>query len=148
MCGGIKEKRDKKMEELKVFNNKEFVELEILIIDGKEYFTATDVVSKFGYAKAHNAIDRHCRKDGSLIRGVTDSLGRKQKKKFIDEGNLYRLIVGSELPEAEKFESWVFDEVLPTIRKHGAYMTPETIEQALLNPDTIIQLATNLKEEQ
>src|SRR5690625_4406962 len=148
MCGGIREKGDRKMEELKVFNHKEFGELEILIIDGKEYFPATDVASKLGYAKPHNAIDRHCRKDGSLFRGVTDSLGRKQKKKFIDEGNLYRLIVGSELPEAEKFESWVFDEVLPTIRKHGAYMTPETIEQALLNPDTIINLATKLKEEQ
>src|SRR5690625_587178 len=148
MCGGIREKGDRKMEELKVFNHKEFGELEILIIDGKEYFPATDVASKLGYAKPHNAIDRHCRKDGSLFRGVTDSLGRKQKKKFIDEGNLYRLIVGSELPEAEKFESWVFDEVLPSIRKHGAYMTPETIEEVLLSPDTLIKLATNLKEEQ
>src|SRR5690625_3415191 len=148
MCGGIREKGDRKMEELKVFNHKEFGELEILIIDGKEYFPATDVASKLGYAKPHNAIDRHCRKDGSLFRGVTDSLGRKQKKKFIDEGNLYRLIVSSKLPSAEQFESWVFDEVLPSIRKHGAYMTPETIEQALLNPDTLIKLATNLKEEQ
>ena len=136
------------MDELKVFNNSEFGRLEVLIIDGKEYFPATDVASKLGYKDPHKSISQHTKKDGWVNHPVIDSLGRKQKKKFIDEGNLYRLIVSSKLPEAEKFESWVFDEVLPTIRKHGAYMTPEAIEQALLNPDTIIQLATNLKEEQ
>ena len=136
------------VKKMKVFNNSEFGRLEVLIIDNKEYFPATDVAKKLSYSNASDAINRHCKKDGVVFHEVIDSLGRKQKKKFIDEGNLYRLIVGSELPEAEKFESWVFDEVLPTIRKHGAYMTPETIEQALLNPDTIIQLATNLKEEQ
>lgn len=66
---------------------------------------------------------------------------------FINEGSVYRLITHSKLPQAEKFERWVFDEVLPSIRKHGAYMTPETIERVLLNPDTIIQLAQSLKEE-
>lgn len=66
---------------------------------------------------------------------------------FINEGSVYRLITYSKLPQAEKFERWVFDEVLPSIRKHGAYMTPETIERVLLNPDTIIQLAQSLKEE-
>src|SRR5699024_12267502 len=71
-----------------------------------------------------------------------------QINNYIDEINHYRLIVSSKLPESEKFESWVFDHVLPKIRKHGAYMTPDVIEQALLNPDTIIRLATDLKEEQ
>lgn len=145
------------MSELKVFNNSEFGRLEVLIIDGKEYFPATDCAEILGYKKPHDAIDRHCRITGTTFHGVGVVTGKKKDgsdaiqkviKKFIDEGNLYRLIVSSKLPEAEKFESWVFDHVLPTIRKHGAYMTPETIEQALLNPDTIIQLATNLKEEQ
>ena len=67
---------------------------------------------------------------------------------FLPEGDVYRLIAHSKLPAAEKFERWVFDEVLPTIRKHGAYMTPEQIENVLTNPDTIIQLAQNLKAEQ
>ena len=66
---------------------------------------------------------------------------------FITEGDLYRLITHSKLPAAEQFEEWVFDEVLPSIRKHGAYMTPQKIEEALLNPDTIIKLATDLKAE-
>lgn len=73
-------------------------------------------------------------------------MGRQQEAKFVDEGNLYRLISHSKLPTAEKFESWVFDEVLPTIRKHGAYMTTETLEKALYNPDFLIRLANELKD--
>lgn len=67
---------------------------------------------------------------------------------FISEGDVYRLAAKSELPGAEQFEHWIFDEVLPSIRKHGAYMTPETIERTLLDPDFIIRLAQRLKEEQ
>ena len=70
-----------------------------------------------------------------------------QDKGFILEGDLYRLIIRSKLPSAEQFERWVFDEVLPSIRKHGGYLTPEKVEEALLNPDTLIRLATTLKEE-
>ena len=136
------------MNELKIFNHEQFGELEILIIDDREYFPANDTARKLGYSNPSDAVNRHCRNDGVVFHEVIDSLNRRQQKKFITEGNLYRLITKSELPEAEKFESWVFDEVLPSIRKHGAYMTPETIEQALLNPDTLIKLATNLKEEQ
>jgi len=136
------------MSELKIFNHEQFGELEVLIIDGKEHFPATDVAKKLGYADPYSAIRQHTRKDGWVKHPVTDSLGRNQNKRFITEGNLYRLISKSELPDAEKFESWVFDEVLPSIRKHGAYMTPEKIEEVLLSPDTIIKLATNLKEEQ
>ena len=83
-----------------------------------------------------------------MKRDLTDSLGRKQETNFIPEGDIYRLAAKSELPGAEEFESWIFDEVLPSIRKHGAYMTPETLEAAILNPDTIIKIATALKEEQ
>jgi len=71
-----------------------------------------------------------------------------QQARFIAEGDLYRLIANSKLPDADKFERWVFDEVLPSIRKHGGYLTPEKIEEVLLNPDTIISLANQLKDEQ
>lgn len=77
----------------------------------------------------------------------SDSLGRPQQFKLIPESDVYRLVFRSKLPEAEKFENWVTSEVLPSIRKYGGYLTPEKIEEALLNPDTLIQLATNLKEE-
>lgn len=132
---------------MKVFNHEQFGDLTILVLDNKEYFPATDVASKLGYSDPYKAVSQHTKEKGWVNHLVLTN-GGKQRKKFIDEGNLYRLITHSRLPQAEKFESWVFDEVLPSIRKHGAYMTPETIEKALLNPDTLIQLATNLKEEQ
>ena len=88
-----------------------------------------------------------------LHKGVTlkqgnDNMGRVQEMSFITEGGVYRLITHSKLPAAEKFERWVFDEVLPSIRKHGAYMTPDTLEQAITSPDFLIRLATELKNEQ
>ena len=135
------------MNQLKVFNHDQFGKLEVLVINEKEYFPANDVARKLGYSNTHDAINRHCRNKGVVFHEVLTS-GGKQQKKFIDEGNLYRLITNSKLPQSEQFESWVFDDVLPSIRKHGTYMTPETIEKVLTDPDTIIKLATNLKEEQ
>lgn len=135
------------MNQLQTFNNQAFGELEILIKNGKEFFPATDVAIKLGYADPYKAISQHTKQSGWAIHPVIDSLGRTQQKKFIDEGNLYRLIARSKLPDAEKFESWVFDEVLPSIRKHGAYATPQTIENILNDPDFGIQLLTTLKEE-
>src|SRR5699024_3955669 len=82
------------------------------------------------------------------IEVILDGLNRQQKATFVNEDGLYDVILDSRKPEAKRFRKWITSEVIPSIRKHGAYMTPETIEQALLNPDTIIQLATNLKEEQ
>jgi prophage antirepressor-like protein len=90
--------------------------------DNKEYFPATEIAVILGYSNPRKAILDHCKKDGVTIRDAIDSLGRKQQKKYINEGNLYRLIVKSKLPEAEKFEKWVFEEVLPTIRKTGGYV--------------------------
>ena len=79
---------------------------------------------------------------------VTDSIGREQQMNFVNEKNLYKVIMRSDKPQAEPFQDWVCGEVLPSIRKHGAYMTNDTLEKALTSPDFLIQLATNLKEEQ
>lgn len=136
------------MSDLKTFNHERFGKLEILIIDGKEYFPASDVARKLDYSNPRKAISDHCRWVTKRDVPHPQSAYKTIEKNFIPESDLYRLIISSKLPQAEAFEKWVFEEVLPSIRKHGAYMTPETIEQALLNPDTIIQLATNLKEEQ
>jgi prophage antirepressor-like protein len=113
------------MNKLKVFEHSAFGKLEVLIKDSKEYFPATEVAKLLGYSNPHDALNKHCKKGGVAFCEVIDSLGRKQQKKFINEGNLYRLIVKSKLPEAEKFESWVFEEVLPTIRKTGGYVANE-----------------------
>ena len=132
------------MNELQIFKSEKFGEIEILVENGKEYFPATEVAKILGYSNPQKAIRDHCREDGCTIRSVIDRLGRMQEKKFINEGNLYRLIAKSNLPQAEVFESWVFDEVLPLIRKTGMYATDELLN----NPDLAIKAFTRLKEEQ
>ncbi|MFC4712271.1 phage antirepressor [Planococcus dechangensis] len=136
------------MNSLQTFSHNRFGNLEVLQAEDKIHFPANEVAKKLGYSNPSDAINRHCKKDGVVFHEVIDSLGRTQHKKFINEGNLYRLITNSRLPEAERFEKWVFDQVLPSIRKHGAYMTPDTLQQAILNPDFAIGLLNNLKDEQ
>ncbi|PGS49865.1 phage antirepressor, partial [Bacillus cereus] len=131
-------------------------ELEVLVKDGKEYLPATDVATTLEYTKPHKAVTDHCDEDGALTWGVIDRLGRKQQKKFITIGNVSRLIIAasrqSKNPlikeKAKQYERWVFDEVIPSIHKHGAYMTSQTINALLQDPDLIIGLASQLKEEQ
>lgn len=135
------------MNELQIFQNKQFGNLEILTIEGKEWFPAIKVAEILGYTNPRKAIRDHTKERGVTIRSVIDSLGRNQDKKFIDEGNLYRLITRSKLPQADEFEEWVFEEVLPSIRKHGLYATDNVIEQTIQNPDYIIHVLTEFKKE-
>jgi len=114
--------------------------------DGTPMFCGKDVAAALGYANTNDALSKHCK--GVAKRYPLQTAGGMQQARFITEGDLYRLIANSKLPDAEKFERWVFDEVLPSIRKHGGYLTPEKIEEVLLNPDTIISLANQLKDEQ
>lgn len=128
------------MNELQIFENKEFGSLETLLIDGKPYFVANDVARALGYKKPRNAIATHCK--AALKQGyLTD--GGIQETNFIPEGDVWRLIIRFNLPQAEKYERWVFDEVLPAIRKHGMYATDELIA----NPDIAIAAFQALKEE-
>lgn len=131
------------MNELQIFKSEKFGEIEILIENGREYFPATEVAKILGYSNPQKAVRDHCKEKGCTNRSVLTK-GGKQEKKFIDEGNLYRLITKSNLPQAEVFESWVFDEVLPSIRKTGMYATDELLN----NPDLAIKAFTRLKEEQ
>lgn len=114
--------------------------------DGTPMFCGKDVATALGYANTNDALSKHCK--GVAKRYPLQTAGGMQQARFIAEGDLYRLIANSKLPDADKFERWVFDEVLPSIRKHGEYLTPEKIEEVLLNPDTIISLANQLKDEQ
>ena len=129
------------------FNNSEFGEIRTIQEDDKVLFCGADIAKALGYADTAKAIKLHCKEDGWAICPVIDSMGREQQAKFITEGNVYRLIVHSKLPGAERFEKWVFDEVLPSIRKNGAYMTEDVLEKALASPDFLIELATRLKAE-
>lgn len=134
------------MNELMIFNNPEFGAVRTIEEDGRVLFCGSDVAKSLGYKRPNDAISAHCR--GTVKRRITDSIGREQEMNFIPEGDIYRLAAKSELPGAERFERWIFDEVLPSIRRHGAYMTPETLEAAILNPDVMIRLCTALKGEQ
>ncbi len=135
------------MEEMQVFRNEQFGEVRTIEENGKPLFCGSDVARALGYARPNDAISAHCRCTVKRRIPHPQSPDKEIEISFIPEGDVYRLIVRSKLPSAEKFERWVFDEVLPTIRKHGAYFTPETLEAALLNPDYLIKLATALKEE-
>lgn len=108
------------MNELKVFQNSEFGELGVMMIDGKEYFPAAQCARILGYSNPRKAIIDHCDEEG-VTKCYTLTEGGSQEMKYINEGNLYRLIVRSKLPAAKKFERWVFDEVLPEIRHTGGY---------------------------
>lgn len=134
---------------IQIFENSEFGSIRTLEIDGEPYFVGKDVAEILGYSNPRKAIIDHVDEDDKTD-GVTirDSIGREQTPVLINESGLYSLILSSKLPNAKRFKRWVTAEVLPTIRKHGAYMTQETIEQAILNPDTLIKLATALKDEQ
>lgn len=133
------------MEQITGFKNAEFGVLRTIEVDDKILFCGSDVAKALGYSRPNDAITAHCR---ATVKHSTLISGKMQEINFITEGDVYRLIVRSKLPSAEKFETWVFDEVLPSIRKHGAYMTEQTVEKALTDPDFLIRLATELKQEQ
>lgn len=133
------------MNEIQIFNHADFGEVRTIMENGNVLFCGSDVAKALGYAKPQNAIAAHCK--GALKRGIPTT-GGEQEMSFIPESDLYRLVFRSKLPGAEKFTDWVTSEVLPSIRKHGAYMTPETLQAAILNPDTMIQLCQQLKAEQ
>lgn len=133
------------MNELQIFNNPEFGEIRTLNENGVPLFCGNDVAKALGYAVPRKALFDHCK--GVLKRNIPTN-GGIQEMSFIPESDLYRLVFSSKLPTAEKFTDWVTTEVLPSIRKHGAYMTPDTMQRFIADPDFAIGLLTALKDEQ
>ena len=134
------------MNELQIFKNESFGEVRTLVIDNEPWFVGKDVAEVLGYSNTRDALSKRVDEDD---RGVAncDTLGGTQEMTIINESGLYSLILSSKLPKAKEFKHWVTSEVLPSIRKHGAYMTEQVLEQALASPDFLIKLATQLKEE-
>lgn len=126
--------------QLQIFKNKNFGQVRMAEIDGKPYFVGKDIAKSLGYKNTNDAILRHCKgvvkHDGFKINGIKIAL--------ITEGDMYRLITNSELPQAEKFEEWVFDEVLPQIRKTGSYQSQQNLINGL--NETIEQMQGTIKE--
>ena len=133
--------------EIQVFMNEVFGEIRILEQnDGKVLFCGKDVALALKYSNTNEAITRHCKEDGVVKRDLIDSLGRTQEASFITEGNLYRLITHSRRPDAEKFERWVFDDVLPSIRKHGSYSVQSQFADLSPQLQVLIQMETRQKQ--
>ena len=132
------------MSDIQLFRNPEFGEVRILEENGEILFCGSDVAKTLGYTNPSKALSDHCR---GVTKRYTPTTSGKQEMSFIPESDLYRLVFSSKLPTAEKFTDWVTKEILPFIRRHGLYATPEAVEQMLNNPDMMIKAMTALKDE-
>lgn len=132
--------------EIKIFENAEFGSVRTVDIDGVIHFVGKDVAQALGYKNTKDALAKHVDAEDKGVANC-DTLGGKQEMTVINESGLYSLVLSSKLPTAKKFKHWVTSEILPSIRKHGAYMTAETLEKALTSPDFLIQLANQIKAE-
>lgn len=151
--------------ELQIFENKQFGQVRAIMKDGEPWFVAKDVCQVFGDTNHNRSVGRVDEDDKCTV-SVVDALGRTQQATAVNESGLYTLLfamqpqkanndgvsdaypilVQERIARLREFKRWITHEVIPSIRKTGAYMTPETIEKVLMNPDTIISLATQLKE--
>lgn len=135
------------MNTLQIFNNQQFGQIRVVDVNTIPYFVGRDVAFALGYAKPENAISQHVDKEDTLKQGIPDNQGFIQTTTLINESGVYSLVFGSKLPSAKQFKRWVTSEVLPSVRKHGAYLTDQKVEEVLTDPDTLIKLATQLKAE-
>lgn len=134
------------MNDLKVFENKEFGSIRTVQIDNEPYFVGKDVAEILGYSDSSSAVSKNVDdEDKTTLLLEQDGSNYKSRTTLINESGLYSLILSSKLPTAKKFKRWVTAEVLPSIRQTGTYMTAETIEKVLYNPDMIIGIAQQLK---
>lgn len=130
------------MDELQIFQSKEFGKVRTLVKGGEPWFVASDVCESLGLSNPTVSVNRLDADERSKF-----NLGRQGEVNTVNEYGLYNLVLGSRKPEAKAFKRWITHEVIPTIRKHGGYLTPDKVEEILTNPDAIIRLATQLKEE-
>ena len=142
------------MSQMEIFKNPEFGSIRVIEENGNYLFCGTDIAAALGYSNPRKAVRDHTR--GGTKRSIGVQTGKKAdgtpamqmvEMLFIPEGDVYRLIVHSKLPSAERFEKWVFDEVLPTIRKHGAYITREKLWEMATSPEAMMKLCSDLLAE-
>ena len=134
------------MNEIKQFVYDDILPVRVIDQDGEPYFVLRDVCEVLEISQPTRVAER-LDEDEVRLTHVTDSLGREQQTYIVNESGLYSVILRSDKPQAKQFKKWVTSEVIPSIRKHGAYMTADTIEKTLTDPDYLIRLATTLKEE-
>lgn len=133
-------------ENIKIFNNAEFGEIRVMLIDDDPWFVGKDIAAALGYKDTVNALKAHVDEQDKAGWRITTQFGEKETT-IINESGLYSLIFSSKLESAQRFKHWVTHEVLPSIRKHGMYMTDNLLETAIANPDFVIGLIQNMKAE-
>lgn len=133
------------MNDIQIFNYNSS-EVRTIQTDGEPWFVLRDVCNVLGISHVKDTADRLDQDEVGQTE-VIDSLGRKQTATIINESGLYNVILRSDKPEAKPFRKWVTSEVLPTIRRHGMYATPDTVEKILADPDTTIKLLETIKQE-
>lgn len=136
------------MNQMQIFENPAFGQVRTIAIEGEPWFSGLDVAKALGYSNTRDALSKHVDDEDKNTVAIRDGIKGNPNMTIINESGLYSLVLSSKLPTAKQFKRWVTSEILPSIRKHGAYMTPETLQAALLNPDTLIQLCQQLKAEQ
>ena len=134
------------MNEIQLFTSEMFGNVRVVTINDEPWFVGKDVAECLGFKRPADAIKSHV-KDHQKGVGKLPTPGGMQEVTVISEGGLYRLTMRSKLPNAERFQDWVTDEILPSVRKHGAYMTDDALKKAIQTPEFLIELATALKEE-
>ena len=157
ICGVFKYLNLIFMNTIELFKNPEFGEVRVVEVNNEPYFVGKDITEVLGYKNPSKAINDHCDEDNYKVltyKALNETLlaslwngNDYSNKVIINEFGVYELILGSKLPSAKAFRKWITSDVLPSIRKNGAYMTESTIERALAEPDFLIQLAQQLKEE-
>ena len=131
---------------LKLFEISEFSKVRVVYQDGEPWFIASDVAKVLGYERPNDAVKAHCKKINKFR--YSDSATQAMPYNIIPESDVYLLIMRSHLPNAVRFQKQLCEDVLPSIRKHGAYFTPKKLEELLSDPDTVLRFVTDLKAEQ
>jgi len=132
---------------LLLFNSEEFGNIRTILEDDKILFCAKDIADALEYTNSRKAVNDHCRYVTKRYVPHPQSEGKQIEMSFIPEGDVYRLIVGSKMPSAVQFETWLFDTVVPSIRKHGAYMTESMLQKVMEHPELIMAMAEKLMQE-
>lgn len=136
--------------DVQIFKNEELGTIRTVLIDNEPWFVGKDVAKILGYSNTRDAMRKHVdAEDKKIVTSQNATLENVPNRglQIINESGLYSLILSSKLPKAKQFKHWVTSEVLPAVRKFGGYLTQEKVEEALLNPDVLIKLATQLKSE-
>ena len=135
------------MQNLTVFENPAFGTVRTVEVEGEPWLVGKDVAEALGYSDTDQALRRHVDDDDKLTRSF-DGSGQSRSMTIINESGLYSLVLSSKLPTAKKFRHWVTGEVLPAVRRHGAYLTGPALAEALARPESLYQLLLSFKQEQ